>query len=84
MPPAIEAWNAASERPATQRGADSCTPMLNSATASIQHRAGDHQRRRGQHRLPAQRHRRDGARHRQRAGADRGLAARVACAPRRY
>ncbi len=35
MPPAIEAWNAASERPATQRGAESCTPMLNSATASI-------------------------------------------------
>ena len=36
MPPAIAAWNAASERPATQRGADSCTPILNSATASIQ------------------------------------------------
>ncbi len=36
MPPAIEAWNAASERPATQRGAESCTPILNSATASIQ------------------------------------------------
>ena len=35
MPPAIEAWNAASERPATQRGAESCTPMLNNATASI-------------------------------------------------
>ena len=35
MPPAIEAWNAASERPATQRGAESCTPILNSATASI-------------------------------------------------
>ena len=36
MPPAIEAWNAASERPATQRGAESCTPILNKATASIQ------------------------------------------------
>ena len=35
MPPAIEAWNAASARPATQRGADSCTPMLNSAIAII-------------------------------------------------
>ncbi len=35
MPPAIEAWNAASERPATQRGAESCTPILNKATASI-------------------------------------------------
>ena len=35
MPPAIEAWKAASERPATQRGAESCTPMLNRATASI-------------------------------------------------
>ena len=35
-PPAIEAWKAASARPATQRGADSCTPMLNSAIASIQ------------------------------------------------
>ena len=35
MPPAIAAWNAASERPATQRGAESCTPILNSATASI-------------------------------------------------
>ena len=35
MPPAIEAWNAASERPATQRGAESWTPMLNRATASI-------------------------------------------------
>ena len=35
MPPAIEAWNAASERPATQRGAESCTPILNRATASI-------------------------------------------------
>src|ERR1700744_3172262 len=36
MPPAIAAWNAASERPATQRGAESWTPILNSATASIQ------------------------------------------------
>ena len=36
MPPAIEAWNAASERPATQRGAESWTPILNSATAAIQ------------------------------------------------
>ena len=35
-PPAIDAWKAASARPATQRGADSCTPMLNSAIASIQ------------------------------------------------
>ena len=35
MPPAIAAWNAASERPATQRGAESCTPMLNSAIAAI-------------------------------------------------
>ena len=35
MPPAIEAWKAASERPATQRGAESCTPILNKATASI-------------------------------------------------
>ena len=35
MPPAIEAWKAASERPATQRGAESCTPILNRAIASI-------------------------------------------------
>jgi hypothetical protein len=31
----MDAWNAASERPATQRGAESCTPILNRATASI-------------------------------------------------
>ncbi len=35
-PPAMAAWKAASARPATQRGAESCTPMLNSAIASIQ------------------------------------------------
>ena len=35
IPPEIDAWKAATERPATQRGAESWTPMLNSVTASI-------------------------------------------------
>jgi len=75
MPPAIDAWNAASERPATHRGAESWTPMLNKATASIQTAPATTKRCRRQHRLTAQRDRRDGAAHRQSAGADRGFAA---------
>ena len=74
MPPDIAAWNAASERPATQRAARKLHADIEQRHRQHPGCARHHQRGGGDDRLVAYRDRGDRTAHRQRAGAHRRFA----------